>query len=103
METEILNHQNPNLSKPLNQLKETFFDLGQFMGKADQNTIHYEIVDNDRSKDHCSVLYLSAISKDGSHIVKFEKAVRPTPTSHDDLEKIAKGINIKAIAGKWCW
>jgi hypothetical protein len=78
--------------------KEIVFDIPSFLHKA-KKPYHYEIVGDWKTFD--LVLYISALSPNGKHFVKFEKRERSTnPFAEDELKKIAESIG--ATPGRWC-
>jgi hypothetical protein len=77
--------------------REILFDLPSFQSRA-RKPYYYEIVGDRKSFD--VVLYISALSPDGGHLVKFEKHELPTEDAEQKLRGIAESIG--ATPGRWC-
>jgi hypothetical protein len=77
--------------------REILFSIDAFQSRA-KKPYYYEIVGDWKSFD--VVLYISALSPDGGHLVKFEKHIIPVPDAREQLTKIAESIG--ATPGRWC-
>lgn len=92
------NERFPSVKAEKKLPREVLYDIASFLRRA-AKPYYYEIVGDWKTFD--VVLYISALSPDGTHIVKFERREKSVnPLAEAELKRIAESIG--ATPGRWC-